>query len=126
MKVSVVVPTYNEAENIKKLVPLLDSILKDYNYEIIIVDDNSPDGTAEVAKKLAEQYPVKVLVREKKLGLASAILCGFMNANGDVLGVIDADLQHPPELLGEMAKKIEDGYDIVIASRYVEGGGIEG
>jgi len=126
MKVSVVVPTYNEAENIKKLVPLLDSVLKDYDHEIIIVDDNSPDGTAKVAKKLAEQYPVKILKREKKLGLASAILYGFMNANGDVLGVIDADLQHPPELLGEMAKKIEDGYDIVIASRYVEGGGIEG
>jgi len=65
-------------------------------------------------------------VREKKKGLASAILHGFMNASGDVLGVIDADLQHPPELLKEMAKKIEDGYDIVIASRYVEGGGIEG
>ena len=126
MKVSVVVPTYNEAENIKKLIPLLDSVLKDYDHEIIIVDDNSPDGTAKAAKKLAEQYPVKILKREKKLGLASAILYGFMNANGDVLGVIDADLQHPPELLGEMAKKIEDGYDIVIASRYVEGGGIEG
>ena len=126
MKISVIVPTYNEAENIKKLIPMIDSVLKDYDYEIIVVDDNSPDGTAEVAKKLAEQYPVKVLIREKKKGLASAILYGFMNANGDVLGVIDADLQHPPELLGEMAKKIEDGYDIVIASRYVKGGGTEG
>ena len=84
MKISVIVPTYNEAENIKKL--MIDSVLKDYDYEIIVVDDNSPDGTAEVAKKLAEQYPVKVLVREKKLGLASAILYGFTNANGDVLG----------------------------------------
>lgn len=80
MKVSVVVPTYNEAENIKKLIPLLDSILKDYDHEIIIVDDNSPDGTAKVAEKLAEQYPVKVLVREKKLGLASAILYGFCSS----------------------------------------------
>ena len=86
MKISVIVPTYNEAENIKKLIPMIDSVLKDYDHEIIVVDDNSPDGTAEVAKKLAEQYPVKVLVREKKLGLASAILYGFMNANGDVLG----------------------------------------
>ena len=126
MKISVIVPTYNEAENIKKLIPMIDSVLKDYDYEIIVVDDNSPDGTAEVAKKLAEQYPVKVLVRKKKLGLASAILYGFMNANEDVLGVIDADLQHPPELLGKMAKKIKDGYDIVIASRYVKGGGTEG
>jgi len=126
MKISVIVPTYNEAGNIKKLIPMIDYVLEDYDYEIVVVDDNSPDGTAEVAKKLAEIYPVKVLVREKKKGLASAILYGFMNANGDVLGVIDADLQHPPELLKEMAKKIKDGYDIVIASRYVEGGGIEG
>ena len=126
MKISVIVPTYNEAENIKRLIPIIDSVLKDYDYEIVVVDDNSPDETAEVAKKLAEQYPVIVLVREKKKGLASAILHGFMNANGDVLGVIDADLQHPPELLSEMAKKIEDGYDIAIASRYVERGCIEG
>jgi len=126
MKISVIVPTYNEAENIKRLIPMIDSVLKDYDYEIVVVDDNSPDGTAVVAKKLAEMYPVKVLVRDRKRGLASAILYGFMNASGDVLGVIDADLQHPPELLSEMAKKIKDGYDIVIASRYVEGGGIEG
>jgi len=126
MKISVIVPTYNEAENIKKLIPMIDSVLEDYDYEIVVVDDNSPDGTAVVARKLAEMYPVSVLIREKKKGLASAILYGFMNASGDVLGVIDADLQHPPELLSEMAKKIKDGYDIVIASRYVEGGGIEG
>ncbi len=86
MRISVVVPTYNEAEKYKKLIPLLDSVLNSYDYEIIIVDDNSPDGTAKVAEKLAEQYPVRVLVREKKKGLASAILYGFMNANGDVLG----------------------------------------
>jgi dolichol-phosphate mannosyltransferase len=126
MKISVIVPTYNEAENIKKLIPKIDSVLKCYDYEIVVVDDNSPDGTAKVAEKLAEQYPVRVLKRNNKLGLASAILYGFMNANGDVLGVIDADLQHPPELLNEMAKKIKDGYDIVIASRYVKCGGIEG
>lgn len=124
--ISVVIPTYNEAENIKKLVPMIDEILVKYTYEIIVVDDNSPDGTAKIAKRLAEYYPIRVLVREKKKGLASAILYGFMNASGDVLGVIDADLQHPPELLGKMAKKIEEGCDIVIASRYVEGGGIEG
>jgi len=126
MKMSIIVPTYNEAENIKKLIPVVDSVLKDYDHEIVVVDDNSPDLTAKVAKKLAEEYPVKVVVREKKLGLASAIVYGFRNANGDVLGVIDADLQHPPTLLGEMAKKIKNGYDIVVASRYVEGGGIEG
>ena len=71
MKISVIVPTYNEAENIKKLIPLLHSILKDYDYEIVIVDDNSPDGTAKVAENLAEHYPVRVLMREEKKGLAS-------------------------------------------------------
>jgi len=125
MKISIVIPTYNEAENIKKIIPMIDSALKGYNYEIVVVDDNSPDGTAKVAEKLTEQYPVRVLVREKKKGLASAILHGFANASGDILGVIDADLQHPPELLDEMVRRIEDGYDIVVACRYAKGGGVE-
>jgi dolichol-phosphate mannosyltransferase len=124
-KVSIIIPTYNESENIKRLIPLLDSILKGYDYEIVVVDDSSPDGTAKVAEKLAEEYPVRVLVRDGKLGLASAILYGFKNANGDVLGVIDADLQHPPQLIRTLVDKIMDGYDIAIASRYVEGGGVE-
>lgn len=126
IKISVVIPTYNEAKNVERLIPLLDSVLKDYDHEIIIVDDNSPDGTAKIAEQLAKQYPVKVLKRSYKFGLASAILFGFMNTKDDVLGVIDADLQHPPELISKMAKKIEDGYDIVIASRYVKNGGVEG
>jgi len=67
MKISVIVPTYNEAENVRKLIPMIDSVLKDYDYEIVIVDDSSPDGTAKVAEKLAERYPVRVLRREKKL-----------------------------------------------------------
>ena len=62
MKISVIVPTYNEAENIKKLIPMIDSILEDYDYEIVVVDDNSPDGTAVVARKLAEMYPASFLV----------------------------------------------------------------
>jgi len=125
-KISVVIPTYNEAENIKKLIPKIDEVLKNYDYEIIVVDDSSPDGTAKIANRLSKQYPVRVLKREKKLGLASAILYGFKNANGDVLGVIDADLQHPPEYMKEFIRAIEDGYDIAIGSRYVEGGRIEG
>ena len=125
-KISVVIPTYNEAENIKKIIPRIDKILKDYDYEILVVDDSSPDGTAKIAKRLSKQYPVRVLKREKKLGLASAILHGFKNANGDVLGVIDADLQHPPEYMKEFIRAIEGGYDIAIGSRYIEGGRVEG
>lgn len=125
MKISIVIPTYNESENIQKSIPLVTSALKNYNHEIVIVDDNSSDGTAEVAKKIAENYPVKIIVRDKKLGLASAILTGFMNSSGEILGVIDADLQHPPELMVALIDKIRNGYDIAIASRYVEGGSME-
>ncbi len=125
-EVSVVVPTYNEAENVRELIPLASEALRDYEHEIVVVDDCSPDGTAEVAQRLGREYPVRVLVREGKLGLASAILHGFRNARGEVLGVIDADLQHPPEYMREFVAKVMDGYDIVIGSRYVEGGRIEG
>lgn len=126
MKISVIIPTYNEAENIKIIVPQLSKVLKRFPHEIIIVDDNSPDGTMKVAKKLSEFYPVKVVMREKKMGLSSAIIDGFKNADGNIYGVIDADLQHPPELIIRMVSKIIEGYDLVIASRYVEGGKIEG
>lgn len=125
MKISIVVPTYNESENIEKIIPLVNSALKNYNHEIVIVDDNSPDGTAEVAKKIAENYPIKGVVRDKKSGLASAILTGFMNSSGEILGVIDADMQHPPELMVSLIDKLRNGYDIAIASRYVEGGSVE-
>jgi len=124
-KISIIIPTYNEAENIKKLIPLLHSVIKNYDHEIIIVDDDSPDGTAKVAEDLAKKYPVRVFVRKNERGLASAILFGFKNAQGDILGVMDADLQHPPELLQKMIEKIKEGYDIVIASRYTKEGRIE-
>jgi dolichol-phosphate mannosyltransferase len=96
-------------------------------YEIIVVDDNSSDGTGEIAKKLSKKYPVQILVRNGKLGLASAILAGFEHAKGGVIGVIDADLQHPPEYLLGFVNAIEKGgYDIVFGSRYMNGGGIDG
>jgi len=124
--VSVIVPTYNEAENIRVLIPSVHGALRGYSHEIIVVDDSSPDGTAEAAEELAEDFPVRVLVRNGKLGLASAILYGFKKARGEILGVIDADLQHPPEYIGRFVEKVNEGYDIVIGSRYVEGGRIEG
>ncbi len=120
--VSIIVPTYNEAENIPTLLERIHKALNHINYEIIIVDDNSPDGTAEIAKKLSKKYPIKVIVRPGKLGLASAVIEGFKNASGKYIVVMDADLQHPPEFIPEMVKKLESGYDIVIASRYVKGG----
>lgn len=126
MKISLIIPAYNESGNIKKLIPFVCSVLKNYNHEIVVVDDNSPDGTAEVARNCGENYSVKVITRDKKSGLASAILRGFKNSSGEILGVIDADMQHPPELMVSLITKIMNGYDIAIASRYVDGGGVEG
>ncbi len=124
--ISVIVPTYNEKENIKKLVPAVDKILCEHEYELIVVDDNSPDGTAEAVEEMSRKYPVRVLKRSGKLGLASAILHGFQHAKGEVLGVIDADLQHPPEYLEGFALAVLNGQDIAVGSRYVSGGKIEG
>jgi dolichol-phosphate mannosyltransferase len=99
----------------------------DRDYEIILVDDNSTDGTAKLALELSKKYPIKVLMRDKKSGLASAILTGFEHARGDIIGVIDADLQHPPESIIECVEALEvDDCEIAIGSRYVKGGGVEG
>lgn len=125
-KLSVIVPTYMEAENIRKFIERVESCLNDEPFEIIIVDDNSPDGTANFAKEINRKYGnIKVLKRPGKLGLGSAVLDGFKIAKSDVLAVMDADMQHPPELLPKMYAKIIEGYSLVIASRYVNGGGEE-
>jgi dolichol-phosphate mannosyltransferase len=124
--ISIVSPTYNERENIGLLIKRISKVMSDFEYEIIVVDDNSRDGTEEIVKKLAELYPVRILVRNEKLGLASAIMNGFKHAKGHIVGVIDADLQHPPECLLEFIKAIrKDSCDIVIGSRYVDGGATE-
>ena len=127
-KISIIIPTYNERENIKELIPYIDSVLKENNitdYEIIIVDDNSPDGTADEAKKLSEKYPVKVIVRKNEKGLASAVIEGIKHASGNFCVVMDADFQHPPEVIPKLVNKLKEGYELVIASRYIEGGKIE-
>jgi dolichol-phosphate mannosyltransferase len=121
-----VVPTYNEKENVNQLVERLGKALAGRKYEIVFVDDNSKDGTAEAAKALTKRYPVRVLVRKTERGLASAVVHGFNNTTSDVIGVIDADLQHPPEVVADLLKAIDDGADVAIGSRYVKGGGCEG
>lgn len=123
LEVSIVVPTYNERSNLKILVDKVHQCLS--NYELIIVDDNSPDATGKLAIELAQTYPIRVLQRESKMGLASAIADGFKLASGNVIGVMDADLQHPPEKLPELLNKIHEGADIAIGSRYVRGGCIK-
>jgi len=121
MRASVIVPTYNEKDNLKALV---EAVLSAADVEIVVVDDASPDGTGELADSLAVTYGIKVVHRSGKLGLASAILEGFNASSGEILGVIDADLSHPPQLIPKLIEPIAEGRaDVVFASRYVKGGG---
>ncbi|MEP6694293.1 MAG: polyprenol monophosphomannose synthase [Chloroflexota bacterium] len=122
---SVVVPTYNEVGSLRHLVPRLAAALAVHTWELIIVDDGSPDGTADLAESYADVHPVRVVRRPGKAGLASAVLAGFAQARGDVLLVMDADLSHPPEAVPRLASAIDDGADLAVGSRYVAGGGTE-
>jgi dolichol-phosphate mannosyltransferase len=125
-RISLVIPTYKEKDNIEPLVTRLSASLADYQYEIVIMDDNSRDGTEELVKSLSAKYPVKIVVRRDKKGLASAVVDGFEHAASDIIVVMDADLQHPPEVVPSLIKAIDDGADIAIGSRYIRGGGCEG
>ncbi len=128
VRLSLVLPTYNEAKNIgeivRRLTVLLDSALSDA-YELIVVDDDSPDRTWEVALQLMEAHPkLRVIRRTDERGLSSAVIRGWQAARGDVLAVIDADLQHPPEVTLKLWERMGHGADLAVASRHVEGGGV--
>ncbi|MDI6916168.1 MAG: glycosyltransferase family 2 protein [Thermoplasmatales archaeon] len=124
--ISIVIPTYNEKENIEKLIEKIFDACRNIETEVVVVDDNSPDGTGQVAEKLKEKYNLHVLIRKNKTGLSSAVLDGFKIAKGDIFGVMDADLSHPPDAIQVMLKPIIDGKaDFVIGSRYAKGGNIE-
>ena len=124
--ISIVIPTYNESENIRELVERIHQSMRDYDYEIVIVDDDSPDETWKIAQELSKTYPIKVIRRLNERGLASAVLEGFNQAKGDIIVVMDADLQHPPEIIPLLVDPLIKGEaSVSIASRYIEGGGIE-
>ncbi len=125
---SLVLPTYNEGKNIvpmiQQLIPVLDSV-PNLQYEIIVVDDDSPDRTWEKALELTERYPqIRVVRRQGERGLSTAVIRGWQVARGRILGVMDADLQHPPEVAAKVAQEMLRGADLGIASRHVEGGGV--
>ena len=123
------VPTLNEAGNIEKLLKEVRRVLAplDRDYEIIVVDDGSEDGTPEIVQRYAEQDPrVRLLRRREERGLAGAVLHGWNHSSGELLGVIDADLQHPPDLLPLLLEAVDDGNDIAVASRYVAKNGVSG
>lgn len=125
---SLIVPTYKEAQNIERIVKILSNLLDQAttkDYELIIVDDNSPDETWRKARDLMAYYPrLRVMRRIEERGLSTAVIRGWQAARGTLLGVIDGDLQHPPETLLQMLDQIKNGADLVVASRHVEGGGV--
>jgi dolichol-phosphate mannosyltransferase len=128
VRFSLVIPTYNEAGNLPVLIDqlegLLDPVLGD-SYEIIVVDDDSPDRTWEVAARLAETHPkVRVMRRQDQRGLSTAVVRGWQVARGEVLGVMDADLQHPADINLALLGEIDRGAELATASRHVEGGGV--
>ncbi|HET6808395.1 MAG TPA: glycosyltransferase family 2 protein [Nitrososphaera sp.] len=133
-KLSIVVPTYNESQNIVRILDSIAETLSPYTAaEIIVVDDNSPDGTAEIANLHAKNISdnkklyVEIIRREGKFGLSSAIIAGIQSATGDLLVVMDGDFSHPPQVIPSIIEGLQDSNcDIVIASRYIKGGSIIG
>lgn len=121
--ISVIVPTYNEAASLPILAERLGTALAGREWELVVVDDGSPDGTADVAEALAPRLPVRVVRRSGKLGLASAVTAGFAAARGHLLVVMDADLSHPPEVVPALVDAIAKGAELAVGSRYVRGGG---
>jgi dolichol-phosphate mannosyltransferase len=125
---SLVLPTYNESKNIREMISRLTRILDGAfagAYEIIVVDDDSPDRTWELAQSLTAEYPqLRVMRRQQERGLSTAVIRGWQASRGEVLGVIDADLQHPPEISLKLCSEIARGADLAVASRHVEGGGV--
>jgi len=133
MLYSVIVPTYNEKENLPILVYLLDktfSSLKESGatYEIVVVDDASPDGTLEVARALKREFgTVTIVSRAGKLGLGTAYVAGLAAAKGNRVVLMDADLSHHPKFIPRMIDTMDDtGADIVTGTRYAAGGGVAG
>lgn len=126
LRLSLVIPTFNEVSSLAALVEQLDqqlSLALPQQYEIIVVDDNSPDGTGQLAIELAQQYSaVKLLNRQQERGLATAVVRGWQQAQGQFLAVMDGDLQHPPRVILDLLAALQQGASLAIASRYLDPG----
>jgi dolichol-phosphate mannosyltransferase len=128
-KFALVIPTLNEAGNIEPLVTRIRAALdpNGLNYEVIVVDDGSTDGTQDVVRACGQADPrIRLLARQGEKGLSGAVVHGWRDTNAELLGVMDADLQHPPELLPELLCAVDEGSDIAIGSRYVQSKLVEG
>ncbi|MGM9992764.1 MAG: polyprenol monophosphomannose synthase [Candidatus Bruticola sp.] len=129
IQLSLIVPTYNEKETLPVLAERVFDILdqSQISGELIVVDDNSPDGTGDLALALNDRYQnrIHVIKRSGKLGLSSAVIAGWQAGKGQILGVIDSDLSHDPSILPHMVYSINNGgADIALGSRYIKGGGV--
>lgn len=128
IRFSLVIPTYNEGQNVHDVVEQLSTLLDQVipqRYELIVVDDDSPDCTWKIAQALTASYPhLRVMRRQTERGLSTAVIRGWQAARGEILGVIDGDLQHPPDVLLKLLTAIEQGADLAVASRHIEGGGV--
>jgi dolichol-phosphate mannosyltransferase len=126
--VSIVVPTYNEAGRIAELVDSVFAVYRSHgiNGELVVVDDNSPDGTGRIAESLTGRYRLIVVHRPGKLGLGSAVMEGFRAASAETVGVMDADFSHPPHALPHLLEHMRlTGADVIVGSRYIEHGAAE-
>ena len=132
IELSVIVPTYNERPNVGELVRRLDAALRDVRWEVVFVDDDSPDGTAGQVRATAQQDPrVRCVQRLGRRGLSRAVVEGILSTSAPVIGVIDADLQHDETVLPEMLARLhgtaaQPPADVVVGSRYAAGGSLEG
>jgi len=122
-KTSIILCTYNEANYIKQSIQQLEKNID--NLELIVVDDNSSDNTREIINNLNDDKRIKLIHRQKSKGLASAFLSGLIESNGDYIGWLDTNMSELVEKFKEMIEILKSDYDIVILSRYVEGGGDE-
>ncbi len=130
MKFSIVIPTYNEAGGIERLIGTLAEIFRSNGLdgELVVVDDNSPDGTGSIVDALAERFPVRCLHRPGKLGLSSGVIDGWRFARPEsvALGAMDADFSHDATVVPRLVAAVASGkYGLAVGSRYVKGGGIE-
>lgn len=126
---ALVVPTLNEAGNIERVLRQIQSALASIPifYELIVVDDGSTDGTPDIVRACSDSDSrIKLMTRQNQRGLAGAVVHGWHHSNADLLGVIDADLQHPPELLPALLEAMCDGCDIAVGSRYADKNGVDG
>ncbi len=124
--VTIIVPTYNERENLAALARRVFAAVDSATAELLIVDDNSPDGTADEAARLAVSYPIRCLIRRGERGLATAVIAGIREARGEIIVVMDADLSHPPERVPALIDALRDErVQMAVGSRFVPGGKVD-